>query len=260
MTRALNKNSPVPLYHQLKTELEERIKRGDWKPHEQLPTEDDLAGSYGVSKATVRQALRDLAQAELVRREQGRGTFVSESKIQFGPRRLASFTEEMRDFGMRSSSKVLSQGVVQADTNLAAKLRVAEGSGVYRIERLRVAGDDPMGLQTVHVPCHLAPGLLETDFASASLYETLEKRYGLVPDHASQTHFALALDARQARILHVTKGCPALGGERLSFLGGGQPLELTNSLMRGDRYQIQLKLERPRAGATRQLAAKLHHP
>lgn len=245
MTTSLDKNSPVPLYYQLRTELEGRIKRGDWKPSEQLPTEDELAESYGVSKATVRQALRDLVQAELVRREQGRGTFVAETKIQFGPRRLASFTEEMRDFGLRSSSKVLSQGVIPADSGLAGKLNVAEGSDVYRIERLRVAGEEPMGLQTVHVPAHLAPGLLETDFATASLYETLERRYRLVPDHASQTHFALALDARQAKLLQVAEDSPALGGERLTFLSSGQPLELTLSLMRGDRYQIQLKLERP---------------
>ncbi len=244
MTAMLDKNSPVPLYYQLRTELEGRIKRGDWKPYQQLPTEDELAESYGVSKATVRQALRDLAHAEIVRREQGRGTFVAGTKIQFGPRRLASFTEEMRDFGMRSSSKVLEQGVVQADETLAARLGLEQGSDVYRIERLRVAGDEPMGLQTVHVPCALAPGLLETDFASASLYETLEKRYGLTPDHAAQTHFARSLDARQALLLQVAEGCPALGGERLTFLAGGQPLELTLSLMRGDRYQIQLKLER----------------
>jgi GntR family transcriptional regulator len=245
MKPILDKNSPVPLYYQLRTELEGRIKRGDWKPSQQLPTEDELAESYGVSKATVRQALRDLAQAELVRREQGRGTFVAETKIQFGPRRLASFTEEMRDFGMRSSSKVLNQGVVQADGSLAGKLNVAEGSDLYRIERLRVAGDEPMGLQTVHVPCHVAPGLLETDFAAASLYETLEKRFGLMPHHALQTHFALGLDSRQADLLKVAEGFPALGGERLTFLRDGQPLELTNSFMRGDRYQIQLKLERP---------------
>ena len=245
MTALLDKNSPVPLYYQLRTELEQRIKRGDWKPHQQLPTEDELGEVYAVSKATVRQALRELAQEGLVRREQGRGTFVAETKIQFGPRRLASFTEEMRDFGMPSSSKVLDQGIVKADGALAAKLNLAEGSDVYRIERLRVAGDEPMGLQTVHVPAHLAPGLLETDFAVSSLYETLEKRYGLVPDHAAQTHFALALDVRQAELLQVPNGSPALGGERLTFLAGGKPLELTLSLMRGDRYQIQLKLERP---------------
>jgi GntR family transcriptional regulator len=244
MNPQLDKNSPVPLYYQLRTALLDRIKRGDWKPHQQLPTEDELAEAHHVSKATVRQALRDLAEAGLVRREQGRGTFVADTKVQFGPRHLTSFTEEMRDFGLRSASKVLDQRIVPAEPSLAARLHVDEGSDLFRLERLRVAGEEPMGLQTVHLPAYLAPGLFDTDFGAASLYETLERRYGLVPDHASQTHFALALDRRQAELLRVAEGAPALGGERLTFLHGGRPLELTHSVMRGDRYQIQLKLVR----------------
>ena len=96
----LDKGLPVPLYHQLKTVLLENLRSGEWKPNQQLPTEDELGSRFGVSKATVRQALRDLAQAGLVRREQGRGTFVADQKVQFGPRHLTSFTEEMRDFGL----------------------------------------------------------------------------------------------------------------------------------------------------------------
>jgi GntR family transcriptional regulator len=238
MSHHLDKSSPIPLYYQLRTALLDRIKSGDWKPHQQLPTEDELAEVHGVSKATVRQALRDLAEAGLVRRQQGRGTFVADNKVQFGPRHLTSFTEEMRDVGMQSGSVVLDQGVVPADRNIAAKLQVAEGAELYRLERLRVAGEEPMGLQCVHMPCSLAPGLFETDFGTASLYETLSRKYGLVPDHASQTHFAVALDRRQAELLRVAEGGPALGGERLTSLRSGRPLELTQSVMRGDRYQI----------------------
>jgi GntR family transcriptional regulator len=76
------------------------------------------------------------------------------------------------------------------------------------------------------------------------LYETLETRYGLVLDHASQKHFAVAVSREDAALLEVPEGSPALGGERLTFLRNGRPLELTSSLMRSDRYQIQLKLVR----------------
>jgi GntR family transcriptional regulator len=240
----LDKNSPVPLYYQLRSALHDQIKRGDWKPHQQLPTEDELALGHGVSKATVRQALRDLAQAGLVRREQGRGTFVADAKVQFGPSHLTSFTEEMRDFGMRSSSKVLDRRIVPADSILASRLQVAEGADLYRLERLRLAGEETMGLQTVHLAAAIAPGLIDIDFETQSLYETLATRYGLLPDHASQSHFAIALDARQAAQLRVAPGAPALGGERLTFLHDGRPLEVTHSVMRGDRYQIQLNLVR----------------
>ncbi len=240
----LDKDLPVPLYHQLKTVLLQQLRQGHWKSDDKLPTEDELGAQFGVSKATVRQALRDLAQAGLVRREQGRGTFVADNKIRFGPRQLNSFTQEMREMGAQAGSRVLEQKVVPAAEEVARKLQVPPGTPIFLLYRLRVAGGEPMGLQTVHIPADFVPGIAEIDFEPASLYETLEKRFGLLPDHASQKHFAVAVGAEEAGLLNVPAGSPALGGERLTFLRGGQALELTYSIMRGDRYQIQLKLVR----------------
>lgn len=240
----LDKALPVPLYHQLKTVLLEKMLQGDWKTNDRLPTEDELGAQFGVSKATVRQALRDLAHSGHVRREQGRGTFVAEQRVQFGPRQLSSFTEEMRTVGLHSESRVLERAVVPAEAEVANKLQIAEDAEVFRLRRLRLAGGEPMGLQTVYIPSAAAPRLMDVDFESASLYETLEHRYGLVLDHAAQTHFAMAVSQPDAVLLGVPAGSPALGGERVTFLRGGRPLEVTQSVMRGDRYQIQLKLVR----------------
>ena len=240
----LDKRIPVPLYHQLKTILLDRISQGLWKPGEQLPTEDKLVAQFGVSKATVRQALRDLAEAGMVRREQGRGTFVAAPRIQFGPRRLTSFTEEMQASGIETGSRVLEQHVVPAPPQIAGSLQIAEGADLFLLRRLRLAGGEPMGVQTVHIAASFVPGIAAIDFEGASLYQTLETRYGLAPEHASQKHFAMAVDASEAGLLNVPVGSPALGGERLTFLPGGRPLELTYSVMRGDRYQIELNLVR----------------
>jgi GntR family transcriptional regulator len=240
----LERDLPVPLYHQLKTVLLEKLRGGEWKPNDQLPTEDELGSQFGVSKATVRQALRDLAQSGYVRREQGRGTFVSEQKVQFGPRQLNSFTEEMRQVGLQSESKVLERSVVAADAELAAKLQIAEGAEVFKLKRLRLAGGETMGVQTVYVPYAMVPGLRDIDFGSASLYDTLEQLFGLPLDYAAQTHFAIAVSAEDAELLDVPEGSPALGGERITYLRGGRPMEVTRSVMKGDRYQIHLKLVR----------------
>jgi GntR family transcriptional regulator, N-acetylglucosamine utilization regulator len=244
-TKPLDKATGVPLYLQLKAVLLERIRSGQWKPNDRLPTEDELGLEFGVSKITVRQAVRILAQAGFVRREQGRGTFVGDNQIRFGPRLLNSFTDEMRETGMQPGSRVLEQKIVPATTELAEKLHLAAGAEVFLLHRLRLAGGEPMGLQTVYVPYQLVPGITEIDFGVASLYETLERRYGAAPDHASQKHFATLADRKQARLLKIKEGSPLLSGERLTFLRGGRPLELTHSAMRGDRYQIELKLVRP---------------
>src|SRR5205823_4956670 len=147
----------------------------------------------------------------------GRGTFVSETKIQFGPRLLASFTEEMRGSGVEAGSRVLEQRVEPASEEIAGKLEIAVGSPVFLLRRLRLAGGEPRGLQTAYIPSESVPGIVDLDFGVMSLYQSLESRYRLVPDHALQKHFAIAVDGDEASLLQVPDGSPALGGERLTF-------------------------------------------
>jgi GntR family transcriptional regulator len=240
----LSKDLPIPLYHQLKTLLLERIRKGEMKPNDRLPAEDELAATHGVSKATVRQALNDLAIAGVLRREQGRGTFVAEPKLAQGPREMTSFTDEMRSLGLHPASKVLTQEIIKADVDMAEKLRVAEGAQVMRLQRLRLADGEPMGIQTAYLSLALAPRLVEEEFTDASLYEALERKYGLWPARAQETYVAVLLDRAEAKLLKVAVASPALSAVRVSYLSSGQPLEVTYSIMRGDRYQIVLDLTR----------------
>jgi GntR family transcriptional regulator len=234
----------MPLYHQLKASILRDIDAGRWRPGEQLPTEDALMTRFHVSKITVRQALRDLAQQGYIRREQGRGTFVQGPPLEEGPRELKSFTAEMQGHGLRATSQVLEQGLVSADAAIAAHLAVAPGADVFRLHRLRLADAEPMGLQTAYVPTHLAPGIEQVPFTNASLYEVLATRYALYPAAARETHQAVALPEDAAPLLRAPAGSPALMAERLTTLADGQPLEYVQSIMRGDRYKIVLDLAR----------------
>ena len=239
---SLNKDLPIPLYYQLKSVLIEQIKAGALKAHDRLPAEDDLAAHYGISKATVRQALGELAVIGLVRREQGRGTFVAEPKIELGPRDLTSFTQEMNGNGLKPSSKVLKQQVIKAEGEIAERLSLSQGSNVFELKRLRLAQSEPMGIQTAYVALRLVPNLPDENFESVSLYKVLERKYGIVASHAKELHYAVLLDRQQSKLLRVPSGSPGLAGERVTFLPGGEPFELVYSVMRGDRYRIILEL------------------
>jgi GntR family transcriptional regulator len=234
----------MPLYHQLKASILQDIDAGRWRPGEQLPTEDALMTRFHVSKITVRQALRDLAQQGYIRREQGRGTFVQGPPLEEGPRELKSFTAEMQGHGLRATSQVLAQGLVSADAEIAAYLGIAAGAVVFRLHRLRLAEAEPMGLQTAYVPTQLAPGIEQVPFTNASLYEVLAKRYAVYPAAARETHQAIAVPEDAAPLLRVPAGSPALMAERLTTLADGRPLEYVKSIMRGDRYKIVLDLAR----------------
>ena len=240
----LKRGAPTPLYHQLKAAILKDIEAGRWHPGEQLPTEDALMARFHVSKITVRQALRDLAQQGYIRRDQGRGTFVQGPPLEEGPRELKSFTAEMRGHGLIATSRVLEQGVIPAPPDVAERLSVPEATEVFRLHRLRLADAEPMGVQTAYVPASLAPGIERLSFTDASLYEALASRYSLFPASARETHQAVPVPEDVAPLLRATAGAPALKAERLTTLADGRPLEYVHSIMRGDRYKIVLDLTR----------------
>ncbi len=224
------------------------IESGRWKPGDRIPTEDDLSAQFEVSKITVRNALRELAALGYIRREQGRGTFVQRPRLQEGPRALTSFSDEMRRHGMLAASQVLERGPVAAPAPIAEVLGIGPGDTLFRLRRLRLADNEPMGIQTAFIPLALVPGIGELDFAGASLYRVLQERFGLAPVRARETHTAVPLGAAEARWLRQPPGAPAMAAERIAFLADDRPLEYVQSIMRGDRYKVVLDLVRPPAG------------
>ena len=242
MSRAgpLDKDLPVPLYHQLQEVLRSQIESGICRPGEQLPTEEELAKQFGVSKITVRQALQNLAGLKYITRRHGRGTFVEERKFDQGPRELLSFTEEMRRHGLQAESRILAQGTEPADEAVADALVLPPGSLVYVLKRLRVAGGEPVTVQTAHIPARVAPGLELAP--GASLYEVLQRQYHLYAARARETDQAAAADAASAELLGIAPGDPVLAAKRVTLLSNDKPFEFVQSVIRGDRSSIVLEL------------------
>lgn len=238
----LNRDLPIPLYHQLKTLILQEIEAGTWKPDQQLPTEEQLSSRFRVSKITVRQALRELSNLGWVRREQGRGTFVQKPALEEGPRKLTSFTAEMHEHGLVATSQVLDTAVIAAPPDVAAKLGIMTTDPVFRLHRLRLADGIPLGVQTAYLSMAMVPGIDEVQFTDLSLYGLLESRYDLHPAAAKETLIAVVVNNEEANLLRVPPGSPALAAERITFLPQGQPLEYAQSIMRGDRYKVVLDL------------------
>jgi GntR family transcriptional regulator len=238
----LNKDLPLPLYHQLKCALMDAIEAGQWLSGQQLPNEGKLAENFGVSKITVRQALQELSDLGYVRREQGRGTFVSKPKLDHGPRELTSFSEEMRRHNMTAISRVIGRSVAKASDRVAEALQLRENEPVFVLKRLRMADGEPMGIQTANIPVALAPGLENDDLENASLYELLQTRYGLQPAKARETYLAVAVEPEPAGLLGILVGSPVFAVERITCLPSGKPFEFVQSIMRGDRYSVILEL------------------
>ncbi|MGW3863621.1 GntR family transcriptional regulator [Streptomyces sp. NPDC005047] len=212
------------------------------EPHTALPTERELATRYAVSRSTVRQALDALADAGIVYRVHGAGTFVAAQTISKS-HTLTSFTEDMLARGLTPGTRLIAADETAAGRQIAEELRIAPEHRVVRLVRLRTADDRPMCLETVHLRAERVPDLLSRDL-DTSLYDILQTHYGLRLVRADQVWTAISLDERSAVLLGVPAGAAAFHVRRVGLDERGRPQEATTSLYRADRYDVRMTVRR----------------
>jgi GntR family transcriptional regulator len=231
-----------PKYYVVKGHLAEMLAR--LAPGEPLPPERALAESFSTSRTTIRQALRELTiEGRLVRMHR-RGTFAALPKMA-QPLQLTSYTEDMRRQGLASRSRLMSVGQVRADDELAWRLDVRPRARVLRIERLRMASDEPMAIETTHLDASRFPGLAKRLDDSVSLYALLAGEYDVHLAHAEETIETVPAPPREAELLETTIGYPMLLLSRHSRDTSGRPVEYALSFYRGDRYKFVAQLQPP---------------
>ncbi len=235
--------STEPLYYQLKEILRKNILAGVWKAGEKIPTERELSESFKVSTAVVRQAVSLLADEGFLVKRQGKGTFVVDTRVRQGPRKLSSFSEEMSTMGLKASSIVLEKGIKEADEKISKVLQLQPKTKVIMVKRLRLANDEPLGIQTFYVAEYIAPGFLENDLTQ-SLYKLLETKYGIVIKSAYEKYFATVLDKYECKLLQVRWPFAGFIVERIAFDASGSTVEYTESVIRSDKYSVQVHLRR----------------
>jgi DNA-binding GntR family transcriptional regulator len=230
-------------FSSLASTLTAQIEGGHLSEGDRLPSERQLAEQFSVSRQTVRRALAELAEAHLIVSRPGLGTYVATRPVGEAPHLLMSFTEMGSARGLRAGSVVMDKGLEQAGVEDAELLGIAPGAQIFRIERLRLFDDLPIGVDLSRIPLALAPGLPQLDFTRASLYAALAQA-GHPPVRADYTVFASAADARHARALGVELGFPLLIAQTVAYDPDGTVVEKGLMSYRGDRYRLQTELTR----------------
>jgi GntR family transcriptional regulator len=231
-----------PKYYVVKGHLGEML--AHLAPGEPLPPERALAETFSTSRTTVRQALRELTIEGRLVRMHGRGTFAALPKMA-QPLLLTSYTEDMRRQGLASRSLLLSVGQLRADEELAWRLGLKVRARVLRVERLRMASDEPMAIETTHLEAARFPGLPRKLGDSVSLYALLADDYGVHLAEAEETIETVPAPPREAELLETKVGYPMLLLTRHSRDASGQPVEFVLSYYRGDRYKFVAQLRPP---------------
>lgn len=242
-TRLYPGDSPEPLYVQIRSTLRQRILEGIYVPHQRLPSESELMAAFGVSRITIRQALRDLHNEGLVFSAQGKGSFVSKPKAVQNVQRLEGFGEAMAAQGYEAAARLLSIQERKPPKATAAALELTPGDTVVEVKRVRYLNRQPVSLDISYFPVDVGRRLFGCDL-SGDIFPMLENLFAIALGAADiGIESALADDEAQLH-LNLKAGEPVMRIERLTYNRAGRPIDFEYLSFRGDSFKYQFRVER----------------
>lgn len=221
-----------PLWQQVLSDLERRLADGDIA--ERFPTDKELTEHYGVSRHTVREAVRRLRARGLVERHRGRGSFVNDTRLAQPLGGIHSLFRAVEEQGLEQRSEVLALQV-ERDADAASRLGLPADAELVRLDRLRYAGDEPLALDSVWLPADVGMPLLDVDFSRTALYDELRDRAGVTISAVEETLEPLVPDDGLRELLELEEGEALLQVRRLGS-AGDRPVECRLTLIRGRRF------------------------
>lgn len=224
--------STRPLWQQVLDDLERRIDDGDISGR--FPTDKELTEQYGVSRHTVREAVRRLRARGLVDRHRGRGSFLNEARLTQPLGGLYSLFRAVEDRGLEQRSEVLALEVAR-DPAVATRLGLPPRSELVRLERVRYAGEEPLALDSVWLPRDIGRHILDVDLTRTALYDELQSRAGVRITAVDETLEPMVPDADARELLHLDEDEALLRVRRLGS-SEGRFVECRVTLIRGQRF------------------------
>lgn len=228
-----------PLSAQAYERLSALLREGRWKPGEQLPSEAQLAAQLGISRATLREALRLLEEEGRILRRQGAGTFVApDRRLESGLERLESVLSLAARMGMEAVPQDVAVEVVEASPALADRLQVEPGVPLTRVSRTILVNGQPVAYLEDFVPTRwLSPDDLNARFAG-SVLDLLRQHPSLRVQEARAEILALRAPRSLARRLQVRPGDALLLLEETLFDVAGIPLNFSYNYFVPERFRF----------------------
>lgn len=261
MQGILERRGGVALYSQVRARVEALIHERGLQPGAALPAESELQRIFGVSRATVRQALSELERAGVIERRQGKGTFVALPCIERPIAELTSFSEHIEARGMRAGSRLVSFAWIDAESDSDAQ-HFASPAKLARVVRVRLANDVPVGLHTLYVPAEIAVGAQFTPERLAadpgiSFYRTLEAA-GIRIAQAEEHLSARRATAFESRCLGIKWGAPIMSVLRLTRDQLDRLVEVVRAAYVADRFDYVVNLQRRAAQGAGPMSVSWH--
>ncbi|WP_144423482.1 UTRA domain-containing protein [Sphingopyxis sp. 113P3] len=230
-----------PQYLALRDQIAFNIEIGKLPAGSRLPSERQFQTSAGFARGTIRQALAQLEAEGLIYRRDRSGWYVSPPAITYDPTRWAGFMAYVTEQGRMPATITLAKSSINANAALADIFRVAPGSPLHVIERMRTIDGRPVLVERITVDPALAPGLLDHDL-DGSLTQILKHKYGVVVARNRVDMRPCALAKEAAETLGTKPGAPSLMVVRTSFDEKGRVVEYDQEYWRHDAIRIHVDL------------------
>jgi GntR family transcriptional regulator len=245
----LDRQSSTPLHQQLEEVIKEKIANEDWKPNAQIPSENELSVTYGLSRMTTRGVITRLTIQGFLYRVAGKGTFVAAPKIENRARLPMGIQRQLDARGILSTVRLLSLAKVPASGRARRQLGLEPDALVWKVERLRTIADGPLSIHLSYIPVELCPDLDLKRLQDRQLRNVLEDDYGLLPATVEESVETALASERDASLLAVNAGFTLLQLEETSKTDREVPYEFCPVLFRGDKMKITFEFSRAGEGA-----------
>ncbi len=236
----LNNASLKPLYIQLMEVIKEDVNRGVYKVGQQLPPEGELCEMYGVSRITTRRAITELVEAGILQRQQGKGTFVTASKLKRELIAVNGFSEFLTQTGKMPQPRIISTTILEVDEAIAAPLQIPPGTSTLQLKRLHYVNDAPLVWETVYYPLTRFPDLEKHIAESISTYQVLKKYYDIQPASNLKTLNVIMATQEEAQLLRCSIGSPLYQIDKVAYDEQGTPFHSSSSLIPTDRVTFTI--------------------
>lgn len=235
---SLNRDSPIPLYYQIKQLFAESIATGKLQPGEPIPSEHTLQRELLVSRSTIRRAMAELEHGGYISRQRGRPTIIRRRPIHHGTTAIAGFGDDMRSQGCKPWSKVLGISIISADAQLAARLKISVGDAVVTAHRLRFADDQPVCVEKPNLPLARVGPISPRDIeGEKSLYDYLRNKLGIRLASVEEVLEVVPVDVETAELLEISPSSCVVQLQRTVYDDKDQCVEYAVSLWRTDRFR-----------------------
>jgi len=242
MKKEINKDSSISLHIQIRNEVLGNILNGILKPGDKLPSEKELSQRFNVSRTTVRLALTNLSQKELIYSKPGKGTYVASSVMYKPKMKLIGFVVSPDNESFIKKVELIEGTKYRSMEQICSRLQIALGEKIISILSLRKANNNVIGMDKSYLPYRYMSKIIEMDMEGKSL-EKIMQVLGKIPKKVEQMIQVCYPDEDTSNYLNLGNNIPVIFIERLSFLVGDTPIEYRKSFYKVDSYKLSIIME-----------------